>query len=163
MILFVLSFCVSRVAPIDLLRASWLLPGGLPYGYLGKKELALCVRTVRLLDCESAYYFPKSWDVCTGLDPPVADSATAASNAESNVETAGHLVIHVRSGDVFRIKKAYGSYGQVSYESIYGLHTKVTTCVTATSYMHEYVSSNNYIRTSATGVHFECKREELLQ
>eukprot|EP00904_Undaria_pinnatifida_P002899 jgi/Undpi1/1260/HiC_scaffold_109.g14174.m1 len=93
---------------------AFLARSGLPYGRMGKKALALCVRTVRLLDCESVYYFPKSLDVCEGLTPSSGRVATAASNAESDVETAGHLVIHVRSGDVFRYRRAYGSYGQVS-------------------------------------------------
>lgn len=90
--------------------------GGLPYGYMDQKELALCIRSVRLLECEATYYFPKALDVCGSSDSDSGRLATPASvSASSNGETAGNLVMHVRSGDVFRMGKAYGSYGQVSY------------------------------------------------
>lgn len=77
-----------------------------------------------MLDCEAAYYFPKSLDICGALDgstePDLIEDKVAAKNAitsESHEEKGGSLVIHVRSGDVFRRKKAYRSYGQVRCSS----------------------------------------------
>ncbi|CAM9239044.1 unnamed protein product [Laminaria digitata] len=96
----------------DAYRA-FLARRGLPYGYMDQKELALCIRSVRLLECEATYYFPKALDVCGLSDSDSGRLATPASvSASSNGETAGNLVMHVRSGDVFRMGKAYGSYGQ---------------------------------------------------
>lgn len=93
-----------------------------------QKELALCVRSVRLLECEASYYFPKSLDVCGSSDSASGDVVTPASVSESHVGTAGNLVMHVRSGDVFRFGKAHGSYGQVISNP-----NKWLTCATALS------------------------------
>ena len=107
-----MSSCVPRVVIIGLTRAPRNL-GGRPYGNMRQKELALCIRSVRLLQCEAAYYFPVSLDVCGPPDSSSGRLDTPSSVSESNIETAGNLVIHVRSGDVFRYGNAHGTYGQV--------------------------------------------------
>lgn len=98
-----------------------------------REALTACVESARVLDCEAAYYFPADFDVCA---VPLGESRTrprlTISESEDVVESSvlspgprpspspsslkeGHLVVHVRSGDVFRIGKAYDLYGQVGH------------------------------------------------
>lgn len=66
------------------------------------ENLTACVENVpRLLGCEAAYFFPAGVDIC----PP----------AKSTLR-AGHLVVHVRSGDIFNgmvRESTIRRYGQV--------------------------------------------------
>lgn len=108
-----------------------------------KKELALCVRSVRLLDCEAAYYFPKSFNVCGLRDGSAGAIASNGRVAESITEPAGNLVIHVRSGDVFRYGRAHSSYGQVRYNMKSFQHF---VCSKSTSVANRAVRTFNHSR-----------------
>lgn len=108
---------------------------------MGKEALTDCVENNRVLECEAAYYFPTGVDICgvpqeasskkrpslalsqqqqdeeeeeeSSDDAVALNAGSMSSRSGSSLTGGGHLVVHVRSGDVFRIKKAYDSYGQV--------------------------------------------------
>lgn len=90
-------------------------------------DLMTCVGTVpRLVGCEAAYYFPADMDVCApfnahgggGDNSTQEDSeselgrATGSSDVGAEGNRGGHLVLHVRSGDIFGTSAPSG-YGQV--------------------------------------------------
>jgi len=78
----------------------------------------------RIVGCEAAYWFPMDVDVCGSNETPSNDGAAPTSSTEggeSSVDVSqekfeeggdGNLVIHVRSGDIFK-SSIHESYGQV--------------------------------------------------
>ena len=80
-----------------------------PSGWSGDEPLTACIEKSRVLECEAEYYFPTNVDICESAYP-----AQESDGANSSVAEAGHLVIHIRSGDIFKRRAAYGIYGQVS-------------------------------------------------
>ena len=80
-----------------------------PSGWWNNEPLTACVEKMRQLECEAAYYFPVEMDVCDShVDEEHAEASESAPNGPKN------LVIHVRSGDTFRLRHASGIFGQVS-------------------------------------------------
>ncbi|CAN0389040.1 unnamed protein product [Ascophyllum nodosum] len=78
-----------------------------PSGWSKNEPLTACIERTRQLDCEAAYFFPVETDVC--------DSRVDEERAEADVTAPTDpksLVIHVRSGDIFRSRRASGVYGQ---------------------------------------------------
>lgn len=64
--------------------------------------LLQCIKNVpRMLGCESAYFFPKGVDVCSASTPGWREKSGD-----------GNLVIHIRSGDIFK-DAVLNYYGQV--------------------------------------------------
>ncbi|CAN0318458.1 unnamed protein product [Ascophyllum nodosum] len=78
-----------------------------PSGWSKNEPLTACIERTRQVNCEAAYFFPAEIDVC--------DSHVDEEHAEADVSASTDpksLVIHVRSGDIFRSKRASGVYGQ---------------------------------------------------
>lgn len=113
---------------------AFLPQNGRPYGNWRQEALATCVRSVRLLDCEAAYYFPKFRNICPSSAHPLSlpaytslsePSEPAERSSDRRAARGGNLVIHVRSGDVFKYKHAFGTYGQPPlsfYKAVIGSH-----------------------------------------
>lgn len=87
--------------------------------------MVACTEKARVLDCEAAYYFPQGMDRC-GASSGEEDTDTDA-DTDHDVDADPHtalafgkeprnLVFHIRSGDIFKRKKAYAEYGQVYAE-----------------------------------------------
>lgn len=79
-------------------------------GRATNEPLTACIEKSRVLECEAAYYFPTDVDIC---DNPYSARENFGMNM-SAADKAGHLVVHVRSGDIFTLREARGRYGQVS-------------------------------------------------
>lgn len=75
-------------------------------GRATNEPLTACIEKSRVLECEAAYYFPTDVDIC--------DNPYSARENVGAADNAGHLVVHVRSGDIFTYREASGRYGQVS-------------------------------------------------
>lgn len=85
---------------------------GSPRGVWKNENLAACVESVRLLECEAAYLFPKGADFCS----PAAVNVTSehARMGLTTTSDAGHLVFHMRSGGIYRTGLGRTDiYGQV--------------------------------------------------
>lgn len=79
-------------------------------GRATNEPLTACIEKSRVLECEAAYYFPTDVDIC---DNPYSARENVGVNL-GTADNAGHLVVHVRSGDIFTYREASGRYGQVS-------------------------------------------------
>ena len=107
--------------PLTFLSLSAGLIENAPSGWSHDEPLTACIEKSRVLECEAAYYFPTNVDICENAYP-----AQESDGANSSVAEAGHLVIHVRSGDIFRSRIAYGTYGQVSTSRYFYHHSRIT-------------------------------------
>ena len=78
----------------------------------------------RISGCEAAYWLPMDVDICGSLETPGHDesaSSTMQGHEMASLEDSqegrkeagdGNLVVHVRSGDIFK-SEIHRSYGQV--------------------------------------------------